>query len=209
MPIELLGEAEHAVRLVDREHAEFARALERHLDDAHRDVGLLLDVKADHGAVVHLVDVIPGEHQHVQRTMRADDLHVLPERVRGALVPLRPEALLRRDHLHELAELAAQVAPATLDVLDERVGLVLRQHRDLPDARIHAVREHEIDDPEFAAEGCRGLAAVLGQVLQPLAAATRHDHGQRAPGQAAQVAAWRKLPLLFGAHPVARSRSLR
>ena len=47
--------------------------------------------------------------------------------------------------------------------------------------------EHEIDDPELATERRRGLAAVLGQLLEALAAPAGHDHGQRATREAAQV----------------------
>ena len=178
------------------------RALARHLHDAHGDVGFLLDVVADHRTVVHLVDVVPREHEHVQRSVLANHLHVLPQRVRRAAVPVRAALLLRRDDLDELAELAAQVAPAALDVLDERMRLVLRQHGDLPDARIDAVRQHEIDDAELAAEGGRGLAAILGQVFQALATAARHDHRQRPPGEAAQVAA-RRDSVWICRHPLA------
>ena len=74
--------------------------------------------------------------------------------------------LLRRDDLDELAKFAAQEAPALADVLDQRVRLVLRQHRDLPDAGVEAIREHEIDDAELAAERRRGLAAVFRQLPQ-------------------------------------------
>ena len=139
----------------------------------------------------------------MQRTVLADHVHVLPQRVGGAAIPVRAALLLRRDDLDELAELAAQVAPAALDVLDQRMRLVLRQHRDLADARVDAVREHEIDDAELAAKGRRGLAAVLGQVLQALAAAAGHDHRQGAPGQAAQVSA-RRNGLWVCGHPRGR-----
>ena len=176
-----------------RQHAELARTLERHFDHADGDVRFLLDVEADHRAVVHLVDVVAGEHQHVQRPVRANQVHVLPQRVRGALVPLGAAALLRGNGLDELAEFAAQEAPALADVLDQRVGLVLRQHRDLADARVEAVRQHEIDDAELAAERRGGLAAILGELLEPLAAPARHDDGERAAGQAAQVSTRRTM----------------
>ena len=97
-------------------------------------------------------------------------LHVLVHRIGGAAIPHLADLLLRGNDLDELAELAAQVAPAALDVLDQRLRLVLRQDRDLADAGVHAVGQHEIDDAEFAAEGGRGLAAMLGQRLQALAA---------------------------------------
>ena len=50
---------------VDGHHAERGRLLARHFDDADRDVRALLDVLGEHRAVVHLVDVIAGQHQHV------------------------------------------------------------------------------------------------------------------------------------------------
>ena len=109
-----------------------------------------------------------------------------------------PDLLLRRNHLDELAELAAQVAPAALDVLDQRLRLVLRQDRDLADARVHAVRQHEIDDAELAAERRRGLAAMRGEVLETLAASAGHDDRQRAARQAADVASGRSSRGLSG-----------
>jgi len=106
----LLQEISTPVRFVHAEHAELARARHRHLDHADRDVRFLLDVEANHRAVVHLVDVVAREHQHVQRAVRADDVHVLPQRIGRAHVPFLAAPLLRRDDLDELAELAAQVA---------------------------------------------------------------------------------------------------
>jgi len=205
----LLLEAQDAVRLVHGQHAEFAGAIARHFHHAHGDVGFLLDVKADHRTVVHLVDVVAREHQHVQRTVRAEDLHVLPQGVGRALVPLGPKPLLRRNDLDELAELAAEVTPAALDVLDQRMRLVLRQHRDLADAGIHAIREHEVDDAELAAERGGGLAAILGQVLEPLAAATGHDDGHSAARESTQVTTGCKQPVLFCGHPAPDSGSSR
>ena len=131
---------------------------DRHLDHAHRDVGALLHVVGDHRTVVHLVDVIAGEHQHVLRPMRMHDVDVLVHRVGGAAIPVAAGLLLRGNHLDELAELAAHVTPAAMDVLDQRLRLVLREHRDLADAGVHAVRQHEIDDAELAAERRRGFA---------------------------------------------------
>jgi len=144
--------------------------------------------------------MVACEHQHVQRPVRADQLHVLPQRIRGALVPLGSEPLLRRNDLDELAEFAAQEAPALADVLDQRVRLVLRQHGDLPDTRVQAIREHEVDDLELAAEGRSRLATVFGQLLQALATAAGHDDCQRAAGEAAQVAPWRFDSVLLGRH---------
>jgi hypothetical protein len=102
---------------------------------------------------------------------------------------VRAGFLLRRDHLDELAELAAHVPPASMDVLDERLRLVLGEHGDLPDARVHAVRQHEVDDAELATERCRGFRAMFGQALEPFTTAARHDDRECAAGEPAHVAA--------------------
>jgi hypothetical protein len=120
--------------------------------------------------------------------MREDVLHVLVDGIGGAAIPHLADLLLCGNHFDELAELAAQIAPAALDVLDQRLRLVLRKDRNLANAGVDAVREHEIDDAELAAKGRRGLAAMLGQRPQALAAAARHDHRERAAGQATDVA---------------------
>jgi hypothetical protein len=149
--------------------------------------------------------VVAREHQHVQRPVRADQVHVLPQGIGRALVPVGAAPLLRRDDLDELTELAAQVTPAALDVLDQRVRLVLGEHRDLANARVDAVRQREVDDAELAAERRGRLAAILGQVPESLAAPAGHDHGQRAAGQATEVTARGKHPLLFGRHAALHS----
>jgi hypothetical protein len=193
-----LREPGHAIPLRGREHAEVARVARRHLDHPDRDVGALLHVVGDHRAIVHLVDVIPRKHEHVLGPVREDELDVLVNGVGRAAVPDRAFLLLRRDGLDELAELAAQVAPAPLHVRDQGLRLVLGEDGNLPDTGIDAVREHEIDDAELAPERRRGLAAMLGQILQPLAAPTGHDHGESAACQAAYVASGRGARRLSG-----------
>ena len=192
------------MKLVTRFHSvtdstpKSRRALARHLDHADGDVGALLDVIGDHRAVVHLVDVIAGQHQHVLGPQRADQIEVLVDAIGGAAIPVHADLLLRRHHVDELAELAAQVAPAALHVLDQRLALVLRHQVDLADAGIDAVGQHEVDDAELAAERGGRLAAMQRQILEPLAATAGHDHGQRAAGQAADVASGGSARLLLG-----------
>jgi len=96
--------------------------------------------------------------------------------------------LLRRNHLDEFAEFAAHVSPAAMNVLDQRLRLVLGEHGDLAYPRVHAVGQHEIDDAELAAEWRRGLGAILRQSLESFATTARHDDCEGAAGQAAHVA---------------------
>jgi hypothetical protein len=92
----LLEKAQHARLVSTVTTPNSARSLARHLDDANGDVRFLLDVIADHRTVIHLVDVIARQHEHVHRPMLANDLHVLPQRVRGAAIPVLAALLLRR-----------------------------------------------------------------------------------------------------------------
>ena len=62
-------------------------------------------MEPQHLLVVHLVDVIAGEHDDVARVLADDRVEVLVHRVGGALVPVLADALLRRQDLDELAEL--------------------------------------------------------------------------------------------------------
>jgi len=184
----LFREFGDAVGVIGGHDAEFIGALQRHVHDTDGDVGLALFVVGDHRTVVHLVDVIARQNQHMSGVMRAYELQILVHRVGGSAVPVRADLLLRRNELHEFAKLAAQIAPAALNVLDQRLRLVLGQHRDLPYAGVDAVRQHEIDDLELAAEWRRRLAAVLGERLEPFAASSRHHHRERAAGQSADIA---------------------
>jgi hypothetical protein len=98
----------------------------------------------------------------------ANDVQVLEYGIRGAGVPGGlGDPLLRRPQLHELTELAAQKAPALLNMPDQRVRLVLRQHADAADTGVDAVRQRKVYDAELAAEGHRRLGTPAGQVVEP------------------------------------------
>ena len=132
--------------------------------------------------------MIARQNQHMSRMMRADEFEILIHRIGSAAIPVGADLLLRRNQLHELAEFSAQIAPAALNVLDQRLGFVLGQYGNLANTGIDAIGQHEIDDAELPAEGCRRLAAVLSERFEALAAAAGHDHRQRPAGQTADIA---------------------
>ncbi len=76
-----------------------------------------------------------------------DRVDVLVDGVGGPLVPHLGQALLGRDHLDVLAELAAEELPAQVDVPVQAGGLVLGEHQDLAEVGVDAVGEREVDDP--------------------------------------------------------------
>jgi hypothetical protein len=62
-----------------------------------------------------------------------------------------------------------------LHVPDEALRLVLRADADAADARVHAVRQREIDDPELAAERQRRLRPPIGQLREAGSSAAGQD----------------------------------
>jgi hypothetical protein len=90
-------------------HAEPLGFGQRHLDAGHGAAGALGHVVGDQVGVVHLVDVITGQHQDVVGVLRAQDVQVLVDGVGRALVPaLLVDLLLGRQQVDEFVELAAQ-----------------------------------------------------------------------------------------------------
>ena len=112
----------------------------RHFEAADRDVGAGVDVLAQHQLVVHLVDVVAGQDDHVFGPVALDDVDVLVDRVGGALVPLRlRNALAGRQDVEALVSLGPQEVPAALQMADQRMRLVLRGDADAADAGIERV----------------------------------------------------------------------
>src|SRR5688572_8914887 len=126
--------------------------------------------------------------------MLMNDVQILVNGVRRTAVPDLAELLLRRHDVDELAELAVQVAPAALHMLDQGVRLILSQDEDLANARVDAVRQREVDDAVLSPERRGWLRSLIGQLHQPLPAAARHDDGDRAASELADETSARNLP---------------
>ena len=142
-------------------------------DRAHGDgaVGLHLLVVAQHGGIVHLIDVVAGEDDDIVRIIALDEGDVLID------VPFGILALgIGRQDLH--AAVAAVQTPrlAVADVLIELERLILRQHADGVNAGVHAVGERKIDDAILTAERDRRLCRVLRQHHQAAPLPARQQH---------------------------------
>ena len=158
--------------------AEVAALLARHGNAADGQVGVALEVRAEHDAVVHLVDVVAGQDEDVAGVGLLDGVDVLVDGVGGALVPVLVDALLRRQHLDVLVEGAAEEAPASGNVAIEAAGLVLRQDVDAAQVAVDAVGEGKVDDAIESAEGHGGLGPVARQRVEPGALAACQDQRQ-------------------------------
>jgi len=101
--------------LVNLHDAVGARGHAVHFDgaDGHVRAGLLV-VTAEE-TVVHLVDVIAGEDEHVaQDGVALDQVDVLAHRVGGALVPFVPSAHLGANDAQVVAQVEGENVPARL-----------------------------------------------------------------------------------------------
>src|SRR5437016_2256209 len=63
--------------------------LDRHGHCAKRNISVMLLMEGNHGSVVHAVDVVPGQHQHVVGPAVHDEIQVLVNRVGSPLLPCR------------------------------------------------------------------------------------------------------------------------
>ena len=123
-------------------------------------------MRGEERAVVHLVNMIARQDQHLRGAVRTNDVEVLVDGVGCASVPLATDALRRRQHLDEFLAAQLKPGPAVHEVTNQRVRLVLRQHADAANARIEAVRQREVDDAVLATEEYRRLCSPVRQFVQ-------------------------------------------
>ena len=114
------------VALINRHHAESGCLFDGHRHTGHGAACPFFDVIDKHARVVLLIDMIAGEDHHVLRLVAANNIEVLGHRIRGTAVPVfTMHALLRRQQIDELVHLFAKERPAALDMLYQRVRLIL------------------------------------------------------------------------------------
>ena len=108
-----------------------------------------------------------------------DDVSVLDERVGRTAIPVR----------HALADIGRQEPHATIppvqiprlpdsDVVLQGERRVLREDADTEEPRVGAIREGEVDDTVFSAEGERGGGSNAAERVEPLALSTGEDQNQ-------------------------------
>ena len=157
--------------------AEAAGLLERHIAHGDCAVGAFLVVEGEHRRVVHLVDMVAGEDQHVVRLIAIDEANVLIDGVGRALVPFGVFTLgVGRQDLYAAVRAVQAPRLAVADVLVQLQRLILGQDADGIDLGVDAVGKREINDAVFAAERHGGLRRVLRQDHQTAALASGQQH---------------------------------
>lgn len=145
----------------------------------HGQVRLVVLVKFDQRVVVHLVDVVASQNDHVLGPFLFQRVDVLVNGIGGTLVPVFVNALLWRHHVDEFTQFAAEeMTPTDVDMPVQAHGLVLREDQHFAQAAIQAIGQGEIDDAVGASERHRRLGSISGQGFQPRPLATCQNDGQ-------------------------------
>ncbi len=124
-------------------------------------------VVGNHGGIVHPVDVVAGENQHIVGIIAVNEVDVLVDGVGSALIPaaLLIVTLIRLQNLGTAVGLVEAPGLTVADVLVELQRLILGQDAHGVNAGIDAVAEGEINDAVFTAKGNSGLSGLLSKNL--------------------------------------------
>ena len=142
-----------------------------HGDGADGDgaVGLVFLVEAEHFGVVHLIDVVAGEDQHLVGVIAVNEANILVNGVGRALVPLRALAAgVGRQDADAAVGIVEVPGLAVADVLIEFQRLILGQDAHGVDVGVDAVGKGEVDDAVLTAKGTAGLAVFSVRTLSRL-----------------------------------------
>jgi len=169
----LFREIDQAFAFIDFHDAEIAGVRLRNQVAGNREVGAAFHVGGKGLAIVHCVDMVTRKDKDMFGSVAVDNIEALENGVCRSLIPgLIVEPLLRWKDVDEFALLCVQPAPAPQKMLNERVGFVLGQDTDTPNARIQAIGECEIDNAEFPAEGNCRFRSPVSENAQPTPTAT-------------------------------------
>lgn len=89
------------------------------LDRSNSNLGAPSQVGMDHLVVIHLVDMIAGQHYDTRRAQLLQDVDVLKHRIRAPLVPVAAHPKLGWHREQEITDSARKNIPTLLQVLLE------------------------------------------------------------------------------------------
>ena len=167
------------VVLVHVHNAEAGSLLQsdlQHGDGAGR-AALLMQVQ--HIGIVHFIDMVAGQDDHILRIIQIQEANILIDRVGGALVP---GALVALAHIGG-QDVDAAVGPVQIpglagaDIAVQLQRAVLGQHTHGINAGVDTVGKGKIDDTVLPAEGDGGLGHMAGQSVEAAALSARQQHG--------------------------------
>ena len=127
----------------------------------------MLLVEIEHHFIIHLIDMISRQNQHIVRVKTLHVVNILIDRIGCACIPFAVLALLIRRKDGNAADIPVQIPRNTdSDMRIQAKGLILRQHSHRVNTRINAVAQRKIDNPVFPAKRYCRLGHFRGQHTQ-------------------------------------------
>ena len=131
-----------------------------------------------HIAVIHLIDVVAGQHQHILGIVALDKVDVLIDGVGGTLIPIGALIALIGGQDVNAGVHTVQIPRLTgADVVVQLQRLILSEHAHRLDAGIDTVGQGEVDDAVLTAVGYCRFGNLAGQRVQTAALAASQQHG--------------------------------
>ena len=159
------------------QNTEAGSLLHRHFVNGDGAGRIVLLVIRNHLGVIHLVDVVAAQHNHVIRIVALNKRYILVNGICRALVPVRAAALLVRlqnmyagVHTVEIPRLAGT------DVFVQLERLILCQNTNGLNAGVHTVGKWKVDNTVLASKRNSRLCEVLGKNTETAATAACQQH---------------------------------
>jgi hypothetical protein len=158
----LLFESSDVPLSIEEEESHPGRVNTRDGQRRYRDVGVLVNVRIEEAAIVHPVEVVPGENEVVVRLMAGEMPGRLTYRIGGALKPIRiVRRLLGRNDVDEAARKRIHLITLS-DMVVQRCRVELGQDEDAPQIGVQAVADGHVDETVLSADRHRRFRALLG-----------------------------------------------
>ena len=172
----LLAELDDSVIVVNCHDSEFTPLMQRDRQAGDAAVCFLLNVVGNEFRIVHSVNMIATQDQHVPWRNLLDRVNILVKSVSCPQVPVFVNTLLRRTNGYEFAQFGRDEVPPTLNMPFKTRSLVLSDHENLSQTTVNAIRQREVDNAKSTAKWYRWLAAIKRQRFQSRSLATREYH---------------------------------
>ena len=180
MPLDRSGFSWNSVTrplVVGRYDAEAMCFFGRHRNNADRQVGATLLVLLQQRAEIHVVHLVARKQQHRVAVRVGQTCAVLVQRAGGTAIDILRKLIAKRLPDKQAVRPAPVEIPwpAEADVVEQRLGAVVGEQRNAPQARVDGIGKREVDDAVFARERQRRLGAMCRQDTEPPLAAAGQD----------------------------------
>ena len=146
--------------------------------DCYGKVCLFGYVGIQHSGIVHLVDMVAGEYEHILGIISVDEGYVLIDGIGCTGIPPACLAGLIRRQNENAAAVSVQIPCLTGAYVGVQLQrFILGKHANGIDIRIDAIGQRKIDDPVLTAKGYGGLCHAVCKYAETAALAASQQHG--------------------------------